>query len=131
MTLAAQITSDVSAVFHRTDDFAQEIIHYQVPGGQPETISAIVDYDVLDPAVGRFGVASVITDELGVKVKERAILEISSSVEVTEERAGGRYGSTFEIDGAIWVTKRVTGKDSAMQSVEVARTDQKATRRMS
>ncbi len=129
MTLREQITSDVATVFHQTDDFSEEIVHYKAPGGQPETITAIVDYDVLDPAVGRFGIASVITDDQGVKVKNRAILELSIDVDVTEERAGGRYGSTFEIDGFIWVTKRVTGKDSAMQSVEVARTDQKATRR--
>lgn len=129
MTLAAQIVSDVSTVFHRTDDFAQSIVHYKPPNGTPETISAIVDYDVLDPAVGRFGVASVITNDAGVMVKERAILEISIDVEVTEERPGGREPSKFEIDGVTWIAKRVTGKDSAMQSVEVARIDKKATRR--
>ena len=129
MTLRDLIDSDVADVFHQTDEFAESIVHYKVPGGTPETIAAIVDYDVLDPAVGRFGVASVVTDDRGVRIKERAILEISSDVEVTEEQAGGHEPSRFEIDGVIWIAKRVTAKDSAMQSVEVARTNQKATRR--
>ena len=136
MTLRSQITADVATVFHNTDDFAEEIAHHRPPDmSVAETISAVVDYDTLDGLQGQ----NVNTDS-GLKIKQRAILEIASSVEVEEEKPGGEYPSIFEIferdeDGAktgpssLWVCKRIIGKDHAMQSVEVHRTERKVTRR--
>ncbi len=100
-----------------------------------ETISAVVDFDSLDGLQGQ----NVNTDA-GTKLKTRAILELAASVSVLEEQSGAQYPSIFEIferdaDGdktgpsSLWVCKRVIAKDSAMQSVEVHRTERKATRR--
>jgi hypothetical protein len=118
MTLRAQITSDVAAVFLETDDFAETIVHY--PAGKvqdAESITAVVDYDTLEA-----------TPDEGGKIRQRALLELAISVTVTIER-GLQSSSTFEIDDELWVAQDIVGKDHAMQTVEIWKVDQKHTRR--
>ena len=127
MTLAAQITSDVAAVFLQTDDFAETVIHYDGLNGTEETIAAVVDYDELENSGGEGAGDAMSTDRNG-RVRTAATLEIPAGIRVTEER-GNNPASTWLIDGSVWTTKRVTGKDHAMQSVKVVRTDSNYSRR--
>ena len=129
MTLAAQITADVTDVFLVNDDFATSITHY--PAGDETagaTVLAIVDYDFMDEDSGGDGGGTELSNERGVRVRQTAKLEIPIGTTVTEER-GKLKPSTWLISSVKWTTLRVLGKDDDMQLVVITRTDQKITRR--
>lgn len=108
-----------ASVFLNADEYGDSIEHRR--GSVVETIVGVLDADDMG--------AENPTTASGVQEHQLARLEIAASVEVWGEQAGGRQPSTFSIDGVWWLAIRVLAKDSAMQSVLVARTDQKATRR--
>jgi hypothetical protein len=129
-TFKDTLASDALNGFLNVNEFAVEIVHYPGNGGQPELVYAIVDQDFKEQATRQFGVMiHTPTDESGTQIKNRAILELSTDVSVTEEEPGGIYPSVFEIGDYKWLAKRIVGEDDAMQSVEVWRTDEKATKR--
>lgn len=131
MTLAAQITSDVTDVFLETDDFADSTIKHYPKGdvSLEESVTGIFDEDDLTEATGGDGDGINLTNQRGIRIRRAGKLEISVDVEVTEE-APNQKASTFKIDGEWWVCKRVVGKDKdGMQTVLLVNTDQKATRR--
>ena len=128
MTLAAQITADVSTVFLNTNDFAQAITHY--PAGNEalaESVTVNFDQDYLDEATGGDGDGMNLTNQRGIRTRQAAKIDVPIGTTITEE--GNGKASVFLIAGVRWVVKRIIGSDAAMQTVEIVRVDQKSTRR--
>jgi hypothetical protein len=122
MTLAEQIASDTSGVLLSADNLAQSITHQQ-PDGTVESVTGQVFFEALDAGMPDP------TGERGTSVMSVAHLELAASVEVIEERPGGRPPSLFTIGSETWVAKRIVGKDDDSQTVEIHRVSRKATKR--
>lgn len=122
MSLASQIASDTANVLLATENLAQEIEHHHPRGGSAVVIAQFHG-DALDAGQPPPTTAG------GVEVRQVAYLEIPATVEVVEEEPGGRYPSRFVIGGVWWLARRIVGSDDDSLTVEIHRTDQKATRR--
>lgn len=117
------LASEATGVFLNADEFGVTILHTS-PDGTTAEIAGVVDFDLLDQGQPEA------TTPKGTRIHQRALLEVAATVAVAEERPGGQYGSLFVIDDLVWLAKRIVGKDSATQTVEIHRVDQKATKRV-
>ena len=123
MTLAAQITADVTGVFLNTSDFAQTVTHYPlgvVASGTSRT--AVVDLDAEDAAA-----PSVDTDD-GAALVRFGLVELPATVTVTcSETPEAR--DSFLIASQIWDAVRIAARDNDMVTVLVRREEPVSTKR--
>jgi hypothetical protein len=93
-----------------------------------ESVTALVSLNALDQPSGGDGDGTNLTNERGTRIRQTGFLDLLPDVEVSEESTNQK-ASVFLIDDSLWICKRITGKESAFQTVEIVRVDQKSTRR--
>ena len=124
MTLASQMTTDVSACFLRTDDFAKVVTHYA--NGDESNGAAMTGIWIPDRLEGtneNIGDGRVMHHDTVDQIRQSGILEVAATKTITE------LSDTFSIDSELWFLKRIIGKDAEMMSLLLVRVDRRKTRR--